>query len=424
MTTPPLYRSRPSGFDIKPAQQSEARRINDFIYLSEGLSNSYLIVTAEGRIVINTGMGFEAPIHRKIYDAIDDSPIRYVLLTQGHVDHVGGAGVFVDDGTELIAQSGNAAHQEYDRIIARFRGQRSFFAFAEAITVANRYVQKRAGASVSPQATPIPSITFDDSYGFELGGLEVELISTPGGETLDSMVIWLPQHRICFTGNLFSALFGHFPNLVTIRGDKYRDALGFLRSLEIVRSLEPEMLLVGHHHPVVGSELIQSELQRLRGAVRHVHDEVVKGMNEGATVEDLMRDIALPPECEVGEGYGKVSWSVRAIWENYAGWFHHRSTTELYATPAASIHGDLVELAGGPNAIAERALKRSDSGAPLEAIHLAEVALAADPSHRGALEASRAAHRQLLEASVNFWESAWLKKELRELEAVLKKEGN
>ncbi len=238
------------------------------------------------------------------------------------------------------------------------------------------------------------------------------------------MVVWLPQHRICFTGNLFSALFGHFPNLVTIRGDKYRDALGFLRSLEIVRSLEPEMLLVGHHQPVVGSELIQSELQRLRGAVQHVHDEVVKGMNEGATVEDLMRDIALPPECEVGEGYGKVSWSVRAIWENYAGWFHHRSTTELYATPATSIHGDLVELAGGPNAIAERAQKRSDSGAPLEAIHLAEVALAADPSHRGALEASRAAHRQLLEASVNFWESAWLKKELRELEAALKKEGN
>ena len=423
MTTP-LYRSRPSGFDIKPACQTEARPINDFIYLSEGLSNSYLIVTSEGRIVINTGMGFEAPIHREIYDAVDGGPIRYVLFTQGHVDHVGGAGLFMDEGSELVAQSGNAAHQHYDGLLARFRAQRSFFAWAEAISKANRYVRERVGAKTSPQAAPTPTITFDDRYAFELGGLEVELISTPGGETLDSMVIWLPQHRICFAGNLFSALFGHFPNLVTVRGDKYREALGFLQSLELVRSLEPEMLLVGHHEPVVGGELIQSELERLRGAVQHVHDEVVSGMNEGATVEELMRDIALPPELEVGQGYGKVSWSVRAIWENYAGWFHHRSTTELYATPAWSIHAELAELAGGAAPVAERAREHAEKGAPLEALHFAEVALAADPGHRVALEASRAAHRQLLAASVNFWESAWLKKELKQLEAALGDDAN
>jgi glyoxylase-like metal-dependent hydrolase (beta-lactamase superfamily II) len=85
--TSPLYRSRPGGFDIKPASQSEARRIAEGIYVSEGLSNSYLVVTSEGRVVINTGMGFEAPIHKRNYDAISSAPIRYILLTQGHVDH-------------------------------------------------------------------------------------------------------------------------------------------------------------------------------------------------------------------------------------------------------------------------------------------------------------------------------------------------
>jgi hypothetical protein len=61
----PLYRSRPGGFDIKPAGQAAARSINDFIYLSEGFSNSFLVVTAAGRVVINTGMGFEAPVHKR-----------------------------------------------------------------------------------------------------------------------------------------------------------------------------------------------------------------------------------------------------------------------------------------------------------------------------------------------------------------------
>ncbi len=56
----PLYRSRPGGFDLQPASQEEARQINDFVYLSEGLSNTFLIVTPEGRVVVNAGTGFEA----------------------------------------------------------------------------------------------------------------------------------------------------------------------------------------------------------------------------------------------------------------------------------------------------------------------------------------------------------------------------
>ena len=88
----PLYRSRPGGFDIRPASQSQAVAVADGVYVSEGLSNSYLVVTSEGRVVVNTGMGFEAPVHRRNFDAVDPGPVRYVLLTQGHVDHVGGVG--------------------------------------------------------------------------------------------------------------------------------------------------------------------------------------------------------------------------------------------------------------------------------------------------------------------------------------------
>jgi alkyl sulfatase BDS1-like metallo-beta-lactamase superfamily hydrolase len=150
-----------------------------------------------------------------------------------------------------------------------------------------------------------------------------------------------------------------------------------------------------------------------------VHDATVRGMNEGRDVYALMRDVRLPPELEVGEGYGKVAWGVRAIWEGYAGWFHARSATELYATPPAAVHPELVELAGGPGPVAERAKRRADAGELVEAIHLAEVVLAADAGHRGALEASLAAHRALLARSANFWETSWLRRRVGELEAAL-----
>ena len=414
----PLYRSRPGGFDIQPASQETAQRILDGVYLSRGLSNSFLIVTPEGRVVINTGMGFEAPVHKRNYDAVVDSPVRYIILTQGHVDHVGGYDYMAEEGTELIAQANNAACQADDARLSYFRPARSGFAFAETIGKSLRYVQAQGG-SPAAQSSPVPTLTFDDEYAFELGGDRFELFSVPGGETIDSLAIWLPERGACFTGNLFSALFGHIPNLVTIRGDRYREALGFVESLEKVLALDAEFLLVGHHDPLEGRALIRSELERIRDATLYVHDETIKGMNAGKDVHTLMREIQLPNHLEVGEGYGKVAWDVRAIWENYAGFFHHRSTTELYGVPAESVHADLAELCGGPEALAKRAAEHLAEGECQRAIHLVEVALGGDPGNRAALEVNLAAHRQLDAESENFWLSSWLRKQIAAIQAQL-----
>lgn len=411
----PLWRSRPTAFEIAPATSVRHERINDFIYLSEGYSNAYLVVTREGRVVINTGMGFEAPVHKAYFDSVDRGPIRYILLTQGHVDHVGGVDLFREAGTEVIAQANNLSQQAYDARLAPFRARRSAFAFAEAFA---RMRSAGPGGHPPAQARPRPSFTFEQRHSFDLGGIRFELIGVSGAETEDSLLVWLPQQRICFTGNVMGALFGHFPNLVTIRGDRHRDALRYVETLDRLLALDAEMLLVGHFEPVVGRALIRTELLRMRGAVLYVHDAVVAAMNAGRDVYQAMREIALPPELEVGEGYGKVAWSARAIWETYQGWFHARSTTELYPVPPASVHRELCTLAGGPDAVAAAAARRAEA-APVEALHLAEVALAADPRHRGATEASLAAHRALLAASANFWETRWLENEIRQLERAL-----
>jgi alkyl sulfatase BDS1-like metallo-beta-lactamase superfamily hydrolase len=410
----PIHRSRPGGFDIHPANQTAATPVADGVWLSQGLSNAYLLVTPAGRVVVNTGMGFEAPVHKRLFDAVDGGPVRYILLTQSHVDHVGGVELFREPGTEIVAQANNRACQADDERIHPFRVAHSAPFFPAAVDRAekNRHVQAR----------PAPTITFADTYAFELGGLRVELLATPGGETTDSMCVWLPQRRIALVGNVFSALFGHFPNLVTLRGDRYRFALPFIEAVERVRALEPALLLTGHFEPIRGAALIRAELERLRDAVRFVHDATVRGMNEGRDVFTLMREIRLPPELEVGEGYGKVSWSARAIWEMYSGWFHARSTTELYPVPYWSVHPRLVGLAGGPDAVAEAAMEQAES-APVEALHLAEAALAAAPGHAGAIAASLAALRTLLDHSVNFWETRWLEHQIAKLEHARKPPG-
>ncbi|MSO88343.1 MAG: MBL fold metallo-hydrolase [Acidimicrobiia bacterium] len=420
-----LVQSRPTGFQIKAAGAEAATLIARLgevgdglsIWMSEGLSNSFLIVTPAGRVVINTGMGFEGPIHRSLYDTVDDGPIRYVLLTQGHVDHVGGVDRFLDEGTEVVAQEANAACQADDARIHAFRVRRSMPYWMDAVAAADRFIRAHAGDGVPTQSQPTPTLTFRDRLEVELGGLRLEMLSVPGGETIDSACVWLPDHGVAFVGNLFSALFGHVPNLVTMRGDRYRFVEPFLESLERVRALRPSLLLTGHFGPIAGAAVIDAELVRIGAAVRELHDQVLAGMNRGTDLWTLMAEVRLPEELSLGEGYGKIGWAVRAIWESYAGWFHARSTTELYPVPAAAVAPDLVALAGGIGPMLARAQARIDAGELVEALHLAEIAEQVAPEDPEVIATLLAAHHGLL-AEVegqNFWETGWLRTQIATL---------
>ena len=411
----PIYKRRP--VEPNPARLG-GERINDFILLSEAFSNCYLLQTPDGNVQINAGMGMEAPTIKRNFDRFDNGPVTHLVLTQGHVDHVGGVQYFRDQhpGLAVIAQAGNTEHQAYDARLAAFRANRSAFAFTGKFADAYAHYREQGLEDLPAQDRPTPDVLFEDRYSFSVGGLDIELIGLPGAETNDSLVVWLPQHRVCFTGNLFGCPFGHFPNLFTIRGDRYRDALTVARAVAAVRELGAEMICYGHHSPVVGEALIRAELDALHGAILHVHDAVVAGMNEGRTVHELMDAIQLPAELEVGEGYGKVSWGVRAIWENYAGWFHHQSTTELYAVPTSSVRADIVDLAGADGLVA-RAQDRFKAGEREQALHLLEIVLDVQPRHPAALQAAIAIHESLLADSDNFWLSAWLRHRIDSLQA-------
>jgi alkyl sulfatase BDS1-like metallo-beta-lactamase superfamily hydrolase len=410
----PLFRTRPGAEDIKGANAPAAQELFSGIWLSPGLSNSYLLTTGEGRIVINTGMGFEAPVHRANYDAVDTSPIRYVILTQGHYDHVGGADVLSDPGTDIVAQANWETWRRDNEVLSNFRIANSSFAWAEKVAASVAYTMERTGGPPPGQSTPLPTIVVDQELELTLGGRRLELYATPGGETTDSLVVWLPEEGVCLCGNVFGALFGHIPNLVTMRGDRYRDAVTVIESIETVRELGAEVLLTGHFGPITGKDRIHWELTRLRDAVAYLHDQTVAGMNADKDVRTLMREVVLPPALEVGQGYGMVSWNVRAIWENYAGWFHHRSTTELYPVGPESISPDLVELAGSDGIVARaRTLLGQDE--PLRAVHLAEIVNRVEPDNKEAKQVLITAHEQLLKESTNFWETAWLRKQVEEL---------
>ncbi|MGZ4682620.1 MAG: alkyl sulfatase dimerization domain-containing protein, partial [Acidimicrobiales bacterium] len=225
--------------------------------------------------------------------------------------------------------------------------------------------------------------------------------------------VWLPEHRVALVSNLFGPLFPHFPNINTIRGDRYRFVDPQQATNRMVRELRPEVLVTGRHDPIVGAELIEASLERLHGAVEHVHSRALEGFNAGTDVWTLMREIELPPELRVGQGYGKVSWAVRTFWEEYVGWFKLQSTTELYPDPAPAALAELVDVAGITATLerAEAALARGDA---VLAIRLGEVVDAAAPDAPRLRALMAGAHRYLLDhgGDESFWEHGWLRTQL------------
>lgn len=398
--------------------QTEAVEITPFIFMSRDVSNAYLVTTSDGDVKINTGMPDGAERSVALFEPRRTGPLRYIILTQSHADHYGGVPDFKEPDTKIVGGPGfNEALTDMIGLQGYF-GKRTFKLWGSTL---------KRDTPPRPMPTPddvAPDILVDRTLTLEIGNRTFELISAPEGETIDNIVVWLPQEEIVFTGNTFGPVWLSMPFLNTLRGDKPRLVRNYLKSLEKVRDLGAQMVITGHGDPIVGKERIRADLDKMHAAVCYVRDYTLEGMKAGKTVHQLMREFAFPDDLRIGEYHGKASWAVKSLWREYSGWFHYEEgTTELYGVPRSSVYGDLAELAGGADKLAERAASKLAAGHPLEALHLTDVALGANPDEPAALAVKLEASRLLLEQSggQNLSETMWLRSEIAEVEAALSK---
>jgi alkyl sulfatase BDS1-like metallo-beta-lactamase superfamily hydrolase len=394
--SPPPLRSIPTGIisEAGPMLLDMLRpkmvKVTGDIYaaIGYGFGTVVMVITDDGLVIVDASVALDSAEEILAdFRKITDKPIKYMVYTHSHQDHTNGSRVFYSEGVEVVAPVEFIEFERYQDVMlgAHHRRARAIqfgfiepdYAFPLPISGGPTTFMRKDWAEVIK-----PTVTFEKEYSFTLGKKRFELFLTPG-ETPDTISIWMPEDRALIVGDNH---YHSFPNLSTPLLEP-RPVRDWIKSLERYLEMEPEILIPMHTEVVKGRDAIRERLTNYRDAVKHVHDETVRCINEGKSVEEAVAEVRLPERLArlpyLQEYYGRVDWSVRGIYRGYTGWYKGDGIG-LFPLPKKYRARELVELSGGANNILARAIELQKAGEHQLCAELCDVVLAANPEDKAA----------------------------------------
>ena len=240
---------------------------NAYAYTAEGDPNTGIVVGDNAVLVSDTQATpvMAQDVVRRIRE-VTDKPIDYVVLTHYHAVRVLGASGYSP--REIIA-----SQDTYDLIVER--GAQDMKSEME------RFPRLFRAAESVPGLT-WPTMTFSGKMTLWLGKLEVQLLQLGRGHTKGDTVVWLPQQKILFSGDLVEY------DATPYAGDAYfRD---WPATLDAVAALKPEKLVPGRGPALMNPAQIAEGLAMTRGFVSEVFASVKAGAEKGGDLRAIYRD--------------------------------------------------------------------------------------------------------------------------------------
>jgi glyoxylase-like metal-dependent hydrolase (beta-lactamase superfamily II) len=209
LTAQAFSQGQPAGAQAPAIATTKVEGTENVYTFRNGNSQSMFIVTSEGVIAMDP-VGYGRPTGGQQYleaiRTVTDRPIRYVIYSHHHFDHIAGGRAFKEAG-------------------ARF--------------VAHRKAKERLEVLKDPN-TVLPDETVDNRRTITLGGTAVELSHVGLNHSDSTLVVRLPKERIVFVVDLLPV--GQVPGRGMI--DFY--PLEAEASIKQIMSMDWERLIPGH----------------------------------------------------------------------------------------------------------------------------------------------------------------------------------
>ncbi len=374
-----------------------AEELVDGVMLAEAFSNVVAFDTEEGLVLFDVSHQLFAPSVIESVREWSNKPINTAIYTHGHADHVTGAFAF---DAEAEAQ-GNPkinyiAHEAVAHRFDRYQQTAGYNGFINMR-------QFRLPAPAWPTEFHYPESTYRSTSALDVGGVAFDLRHARG-ETDDHTWAWVPQHKAICVGDLFIWQFPNAGNPQKVQ----RYAWDWAVALRDMAAMSPELLLPAHGPAVAGTERIRTVLLDTARALESLHDQTLALMNSGARLDDVIHSVRLPADLAnkpyLKPTYDEPEFVVRNLWRLYGGWYDG-NPAHLKPAPDVEIAREMAALAGGADALANRAEQLAADGDLRLACHFAEMATQAEPENRRAHEVRAAVYDERRAAESSFMAS-------------------
>ena len=389
--------------------RQEVIQVTDGVYAAVGFSlgNSILIEGSDGLIVVDTLTSInDARAVKAEFDKISRKPVRAIIYTHHHADHVGGATVFAgDDRPEVYAHASLVTERAGNLANLGHAGRDGGNQFGGPLIPDSMHINDGVG----PQLTNAgggagylaPTKTFSgDETTITVAGVRMQLVHAPA-ETSDAIFVWLPDKKVLLPGDTF---YHAFPNLYAIRGTRLRAVDTWIASLEKLLGMQAEYLVPSHTRPISGAVAVRTALTAYHDGIKSVLDQTIAGIKEGLRPDELVERVKLPTDLAASpylqEFYGTVSWSVRAIYADYIGWFDGNATN-LFPLSTRERAAAILDLAGGETPVLAKARAAFDQKNFQLTAELADYVLAVHPENRDAISLKARALTELGERQIS-----------------------
>lgn len=233
-------------------------------YDNEGLNaNIGLVVTPAGAVLIDSGATVQSA--RKIHEAaktVTNQPVKWVINTGGQDHRWLGNGYFSAQGIETIAHADAQADMQ-NRSGEHLEGL--------------KVLKERLDGTVA--TLPTRFVTGQDTR-LELGGTVFELKHRNGGHTPGDTLVWLPQKKLLFAGDVVyvDRVLGLHP---------VSNTRHWLESFAVIDALKPQIIVPGHGS-VTNLATAQAHTRDLLLALRaHMKKAVGDGVDLAAAVKSF-----------------------------------------------------------------------------------------------------------------------------------------
>lgn len=342
--------------------------------------NVVVFDTPEGLLLVDSGYAPAGPALRERLAALSPKPVHTIVHTHYHADHAWGAWALMDHGPgggmpRIVTTAAFVDQMEHDLrshgLVARNNQQ---------------FTVPRSWADVIR-----PTLTFHGRTTLTLGG-EDFVLTHARGETEDQLWVWAPQRRVVASADYYQ----HFlPNAGNGKR-RQRFVEDWAQALRDMAALQPERVLSAHGPALVGEAVVQDRLLGHAAILSSVAEQVLRGLNAGRRVDQVVDAVALPPELanrdDAKPDYVTVKDIARMVVKQYTGWW--QDIPSQWNPPALAAQARAIAaLAGGPQALIERAVALASTD-PALAATLADWAWLAAPRDAAVLRGSLAVYAQ------------------------------